>query len=78
MKDSLRKIVECEIRPSTGRFNLPDVMVRYEGSEEGTELELLLDYYPDELSFTPEEFVGLTRDEAFEMKQAKDVIFIRS
>ena len=38
----------------------------------------LFDYYPDELSFTPAEFVGLTLEQASRLKFTKDVAYLRS
>jgi hypothetical protein len=44
---------------------------------DGTVKELF-SYYPDELSFTPGEFVGLTEEQAHELRHQKDVRFLRS
>jgi len=38
----------------------------------------LFSYYPDEISFTPEEFIGLTRAEAMWLYQKKDKAWIQS
>lgn len=35
-------------------------------------------FYPDEITFTESEFVGLTIAEAYGLKQKKDLAFIRS
>ena len=45
--------------------------------EDGTE-QFLFDYYPDEISFTPSEFVGLTITEAIRLKFNKDKSFLQS
>jgi len=45
--------------------------------EDGTE-QFLFDYYPDEISFTPSEFVGLTITEAIRLKFNKDKRFLQS
>ena len=47
---------------------MPKVYITYEDGKE----EYLFDYYPDEISFTPEEFVGLTKDQAKHLKYLKD------
>jgi hypothetical protein len=47
---------------------MPEVYVTLEGGEEVR----LFDYYPDEISFTAEEFVGLTLDECRHLKFVKD------
>ena len=52
------KIIKCEIRwIDYGFYKSPNVYVVYEGKEE---FEFLFDYYPDEISFTESEFIGLT------------------
>jgi len=38
----------------------------------------LFDYYSDELHFEPHEFVGLTIDEAHELKFKKDKAYLQS
>lgn len=53
---------------------LPEVWVTLEGGQE----EKLFEYYPDEISFDPQEFVGLTVSEARELKRKKDVDFLRN
>ena len=54
--------------------------IRHKGSEtaqDGVE-HRLYDYYPDEISFTTTEFVGLTLDEARRLKSEKDKRFLQS
>ncbi len=53
---------------------MPTVMVVYEGE---TEEKFLFDYYPDEISFEAEEFIGLTQDEAKQLKGKKDREWLR-
>ena len=53
----------------------PTVMVRYEGAEEFVRL---FDYYSDDLSFVPDEFIGLTASEGHRLRHAKDVAYLRS
>lgn len=65
-----KKIVSCSIveRKFDNRIN-----VTYEdGSTEG-----IYFYYPDELRFTEDEFVGLTRDEAKQLCHQKDLDYLR-
>jgi len=45
--------------------------------EDGME-QFLYEYYPDEISFTESEFVGLTLDEARHLKFKKDKNFLQS
>lgn len=53
---------------------MPEVWVTYENDKE----EKLFFYYPDEISFTPAEFIGLTREEALSLRHKKDVAYLRS
>lgn len=45
--------------------------------EDGT-TERVLSFYEDELAFTPEEFVGLTREEVRELFIRKDIAYLQS
>jgi len=45
--------------------------------EDGTE-HMLFEYYPDEISFSPSEFVGLTITEAIHLKFKKDKNYLQS
>lgn len=53
---------------------MPKVIATFENGQE----KELFEYYPDELTFTPEEFVGLTEDQAYELRHKKDVAYLRS
>lgn len=58
-----------------GMFDpMPEVVVTYEDDS----AESLFAFYPDELSFAPEPFVGLTREQALELRHNKDVRYIQS
>jgi len=41
-------------------------------------VKTLFSFYPDEISFTESEFVGLTEDEAGKLKYKKDVEYLRN
>jgi hypothetical protein len=71
-----RKIVKARIEPGSGGIfgTLPQVMITLEGEEE----QRLFDYYPDEISFTADEFIGLTRAQAVELKFNKDKAYLQS
>ena len=70
------KIIKCEIRwIDYGFYKSPNVFVMYAGKEE---LEFLFNYYPDEISFTESEFIGLTHDEAMKLFYEKDMEYLRS
>lgn len=70
------KIVAAEISamPKSLFDPMPTVTVTYEDGQK----EALFTYYPDEISFTPREFVGLTRAEAMRLFHKKDVDYLRS
>lgn len=72
-----QKIVKCQIGPyPKDRFdlNMPKVRVEF---EDGSQKELF-HFYPDELSFSEGEFVGLTELEAHALHHRKDVAYLRS
>ena len=52
---------------------MPEVRVTYEDGSE----EVLFEFYPDEIDFTEEEFIGKTRKEAKRMKFEKDKKWLR-
>lgn len=71
------KIIKAEIvwkDLGFGGYKMPNVFVTYEDDKR----EFLMDYYPDEISFTEEEFVGLTRKECFDLFHKKDLAYLRS
>jgi len=47
--------------------NLPKVMVAYSDNTEGK----LFDFYPDDIGFTKEELIGLTKEQALKLKEKK-------
>jgi len=49
----------------------------YVTTEDNTE-HFLFQYYPDEISFTPNEFIGLTLEEGKDLKRKKDLKYIQS
>ncbi len=53
---------------------MPEVHAVFEDGRE----RKLFEYYPDELTFTPEEFVGLTYAEGCRLKFVKDRDYLRS
>ncbi len=58
-----------------GMFDpMPQVHVVLEDDSE----QMLFEYYPDEISFKAEEFVGLTLDEARGLKTKKDKQYLQS
>ena len=54
---------------------MPKVMVTMEGE---TEEEELFSYYPHEVSFRAEEFIGLTKREGLALFSKKDIGFLQS
>ena len=58
-----------------GMFDpMPEVFVTLDNGSE----HYLFTYYPDELSFTGVEFIGLTLDEARRLKFTKDVNYLKN
>lgn len=70
------KIISARITamPKSLFDEMPKVYVTLENNIE----EFLFDYYPDEISFTPQEFIGLTTSEAKTLKYKKDIAYLRS
>lgn len=70
------KIVSCRITPQPKDLfdPMPEVWVKLEGDSE--EIKLLT-YYPDEISFTPQEFIGLTISESRHLHFKKDNEFLK-
>lgn len=71
------KIVECVITAMPKSFfdPMPKVLVRTENEDE---FRYLFEFYPDEISFRKEEFIGLTVDEARGLKFKKDRAYLIS
>jgi hypothetical protein len=70
------KIISARITEMPKSFfdEMPKVFVTFENNTE----EFLFSYYPDEISFTTNEFVGLTKEEAIHLKFKKDKEFLQS
>lgn len=74
------KITSCRIGPyprpmPEGMF---DEMPKVEATFEDGSTQVLFSFYPDELSFTEEEFIGKTALEALELKARRDAAYLRS
>ncbi len=71
------KIVSARITPlPSSLFDpMPQVWVQIEGSDEE---QKLFEYYPDEIAFSPDEFVGLSLEEGKRLKFNKDVDFLKN
>ncbi len=74
---SEKKIISAKITEIPKNFGdpMPKVMVKFEGSDEEI---LLFEYYPDEISFTSNEFIGLTVEEGKHLKFVKDKNYLQS
>jgi len=71
----MSEIVEARItqRPK----NLFDPMPKVIGTYENGEQEELFEFFPDEIDFEDQEFIGLTRKEALRLRQKKDIYYLR-
>ena len=67
-----RKIVKCRFEHA--HWEKSKVYAEYDDGTSG----LLMTYYPDELSFSEDELIGLTEEQAFKLKHDKDVAYLRS
>ena len=70
------KIVSARITAMPTRLGDPLPRV-YATFEDGVE-QALFSYYPDELSFRADEFVGLTHAQACALRHQKDVAYLRA
>jgi len=75
-KDAEPKVISASIsaKPKSMFDPMPKVTVTL---DDDTEVELF-EYYPDEISFTENEFVGLTLAEASHLKFVKDKAYLQS
>lgn len=69
------KIVKCSISAMPKNFTdpLPKVTVTFEDGSE----KMLFDYYPDEIYFSQDEFIGLTEKQAYDLRSKKDIDYLR-
>ena len=72
----MKKIKSARITalPQSFTDDMPQVWVILEGEENET---YLFEYYPDEISFSSSEFIGLTISAANELKRSKIAAYIR-
>lgn len=70
------KIVSCVIGPYPKSLFDPMPVVKAK-FDNGTERDVFT-FYPDELSFSESEFIGLTHQEAIALKVKKDTAYLRS
>lgn len=74
------KITKVDITPMPrplpdGMFDpMPDVVATFDDES----IKTLFSFFPDELTFSPAEFVGLTAEEAIALRDEKDVTYMRS
>lgn len=66
---------EITALPKTWLDDMPKVIVALDNGT--VDLELF-SYYPDEISFTASEFVGLTVGQAFALRHKRDVSYLQS
>ena len=72
-----KKIIKCRITPQpTSIFDpIPQIFVTLEGESDE---QFLLEYYPDEISFTEQEITGLTISEVRTLHFQKDKRYLQS
>lgn len=70
------KIISATISQMPGGFfdPIPGVHVKTEDDK----VHFLFEYYPDEISFKTDEFIGLTLEEARSLKFKKDKAYLTS
>ena len=70
------RIVRADIGP-TPRVHF-DPMPKVTAKFDDGSVKVLFEFYPDEISFCPSEFVGLTEAQARELRHRKDVKYLQS
>lgn len=73
----MAKIVSVVITPSDRKVSRYEAEV-HATMEDGSTNVPVFKFFDDELSFTPDEFVGKTIAEAREMKRRKDIEYLQS
>lgn len=68
------QIKSVVFQPSENRYGNMEVVATMDNGE----TEFVFPWFDDELTFTPEEFVGLTVEEARDLKEKKDIAFLKS
>ena len=70
------KIIKAKITAMPKSFfdPMPKVIVQTEDGIEHT----LFEYYPDEISFMANEFIGLTLEEGKDLRRQKDLRYLKS
>jgi hypothetical protein len=69
------KIVSAVISPMPKKIF--DPMPKVTATFEDGSIKELFEFYPDEINFTSEEFIGLTEKEAHSLHYKKDVAFLQ-
>lgn len=71
-----KRIVKAVLGPMPK--NLGDAMPTVTAEFDDGSIKVLFEYYPDEVYFSSEEFVGLTEKEAHALRRKKDRDYISS
>ena len=67
-----KKIIECSIKED-GYKNIISVVY-----DDKTMDDKIGAYYPDELHYSENEFIGLTKEQAVDLIRKKDIAYLRS
>jgi len=79
MKSKVSIITGCRITEyprimPEGMFDpMPQVWVKLENGEE----QMLFEFFPDEIDFLSDEFIGLNESQAYNLRQQKDINYIQ-
>jgi hypothetical protein len=65
---------DCGRMPRSFFDPMPEVTATLDNGE----THVLFSYYPDELHFTSDELIGLTVEQALQLRHKKDVTYLRS
>lgn len=70
------KIVSAEIGPWPKKMF--DPMPKVTATFEDGSTKVLFSFYPDEIMFHPDDFKGLTEDQAHDLFRRRDIAYLRS
>lgn len=68
------KIIEANVYPSNDRYGDLHMVVKTEDGYEGA----VFAWFSDELKFEPSDVIGLTWEDAQDLKQKRDIAYLQS
>lgn len=70
----MKRIATVTFQDSEHRYGDKEAVATMDDGSE----EIVIHWFSDELSFAPSDFIGLTVEEARDLKQERDIAYLRS